>query len=54
MKLGAIKDDSFMKEGMEYEDPEFFHMSMNKLKKELDEVQAECNYWKDAAKSQVN
>lgn len=47
------KDESFAKEGMEYEDPEFFHMTVTKLKKELNEVHSECQYWKDAAKSQV-
>ena len=38
---------------MEFEDPEFFQMTMNKLKKELDDVKKECRYWRDAAKNQV-
>ena len=39
---------------MEFEDPEFFQMTLNKLEKELDGVKKECQHWKEAAKSQVN
>ena len=39
---------------MEFEDPEFFQMTLNKLEKELDGVKKECRHWKEAAKSQVN
>ncbi|XP_065056179.1 thyroid receptor-interacting protein 11-like isoform X1 [Rhopilema esculentum] len=52
--IASQKDDSFARDGMEFEDPEFFQMTLNKLKKELDEVKKECRHWKEAAKSQDN
>ena len=47
------KDESYSKDGMEFEDPEFFQMTISKLKQELEEVKKECQYWKDAARNQV-
>ena len=47
------KDEPYSKEGMEFEDPEFFQMTISKLKQELEEVNKECQYWKDAARNQV-
>eukprot|EP00112_Aurelia_sp_Birch-Aquarium-sp1_P013080 Seg2762.2 transcript_id=Seg2762.2/GoldUCD/mRNA.D3Y31 product="Thyroid receptor-interacting protein 11" protein_id=Seg2762.2/GoldUCD/D3Y31 len=48
------KDESFSRDGMEFEDPEFFQMTVSKLKKELEAVKAECQHWKQAAKDQNN
>lgn len=47
-------DHSASRDEMEYEDSEFFHMTIDKLKKELDEVREECQHWKEAAKNQVS
>lgn len=52
-QLPAHQDESFSKEGFEFEDSEFFQMTVDKLKKELQDARAECQHWKDAAKNQV-
>ena len=48
------REESYAKEGIEFEDPEFFQMTISKVSKELGQVKKECQYWKDAARNQVH